>query len=173
MAEQKTMEPIKGKDKILFVRLLSEAKKKTASKILYQVDHTIKYSNSTDVKKTKDGNIQQSSGVEITVEMNALLTDDEINKMMRKAVIKGEIIELWEVNLKTLESSSNQADALYMQAKLNEWEDPASVEEYSTFKTTASVIGTPKEGKVILTKEQQEEIQYAFKDLTKESGLGG
>ncbi|MFM1538675.1 phage major tail protein, TP901-1 family [Helcococcus bovis] len=172
MAAQKAMEPIKGKDKILFVRLLSEAKTKTASKILYQVDHTIKYSNSTDVKKTKDGNIQQSGGVEITVEMNALLTDDELNKMMRKAVIDGDIIELWEVNLKSLDQSKNQADALYMQAKLNDWEDPASVEEYSTFKTTAAVIGMPKEGKVTLSKEQQEEIQYAFKDLTQEDGLG-
>lgn len=161
--KQEVLEPLRGKDKILFARLLKDASKKKATKVLYQIDHTIKYSNSSELKKTKDGNLQQSTGVETTIEMTAVLTNDETNKMMRDAVLNGDTVELWEVDLSTLEG--DKADALYMQAKLNEWEDPASVEEYSEFKTTASVIGRAKQGKVTLSMEQQKEIQYVFRDL--------
>ena len=156
--------PIEGKDKILFARLLSDAKAKKASKILYQVEHTINYSNTSEVKQTKDGNLQQSSGLETTVDLTAVLTNDDTNKMLRDAVKKGEPIELWEVNLKSIDEEG-KAEALYMQAKLNEWADPATVGEYSEFSTTANVVGEPQAGEVTITQEDYEDIQYTFRDL--------
>lgn len=161
-------EPIKGKDKILFFRLLKDAAAKKATRILYQVEHTISYSNETEEKQTKDGNLQQSSGLSTTINLNAVVTNDETNRTMRDAVKTGDTIELWEVDLQSM-SDSGECDALYMRGKLNSWEDPANVSDYAEFSTTVAVIGEPKEGKVKLTKEEHDAIQYAFRDLEKVS----
>lgn len=162
MAEN--FEPIQGKDKILFFRLLKDATEKKASKILYQVEHTISYSNETEEKQTKDGSLQQSGGLSTTINLNAVVTNDETNRAMRDAVKSGDVIELWEVDLQSM-SGDGECDALYMRGKLNSWEDPANVTDYAEFSTTVAVIGEPKEGKVQLTKEQHDAIQYTFRNL--------
>lgn len=156
--------PINGKDKVLFFRLLKNAATKKAAKVLYQVSHTISYENQTEVKQTKDGNLQQSSGVNTTVNITAVATKDDVAKEMRAAVKTGEVVELWEVDLTSLKHDG-KADALYMQAKIPSWEDPAEVGQYAEFTTTANVIGEPKEGQVTISQETLNELQYAFRDL--------
>lgn len=158
-------EAIQGRDKILMFRRLSKATEDTAGKLALQTEHTLNYSRSTSTTQTKDGTVSSKGGLEVTVSINAVSTDDEVNNMMFEAMEAGEILECWEINL-AKEDESGKYAALYMQGLLDTWEVPSDSENVSEFSANLIVNDKPKKGYATLTEQQQEEIAYAFRDTT-------
>lgn len=156
-----------GKDKILMFRKLKDASKIGAAKLALQTDHTWEYSRSTEVTQTKDGARVASAGLEVSLSINALTSDDEVNKMLLDAVKSGEKLEVWEIDITNLGESpdSKKCPAMYAQGNLESWTVPADVNAYENLSTTMKIDDMPKDGEVTLSDEQTKLITYAFRDL--------
>lgn len=162
--------PDKGKDKILLFRLLEEATTEKAAKLALQVNHAWNYSRAVDTTQTKDGAITTVGGLIVTLNFDAISTNDDVNKMLAEAAKGGKKLEVWEIDLasKALKSQSEtdyEYDALYAQGVIETWELPQDTEGFVEFSTPMFIDGEPQEGKVELSEEQEDEVQYAFRDL--------
>ena len=155
-----------GKDKILMFRKLGE--KKAAAKLALQTEHKWSYERSNDTKKTKDGAVTSDGGLEVKLEIEAVATNDELNKMLKQSVVEGFKLEVWEIDLAD-KKSDNKYGALYAQGSLASWEVPSNVEDLETISTEMTIDGKPVAGEATLTTEQVNAIQYAFKDTTQEA----
>ena len=159
-------EIIKGKEKILLFRKLSEASKDNATKLALQTAHTISYERDSETTQTKDGPVTNNSNLQTTISIEALLTrDDPASALLREAVIDGYKVEVWEIDLGS-KGSEGKYSALYGQGTLSSWEDPADFEEDAKLSTEMTIDGELQKGEATLTKEQEETIQYAFRDVT-------
>ena len=152
-----------GKDKVLLFRKLGD--KKAASKLALQVEHTWNYERSNEATKTKDGAVVSDGGLEVTLELEAVASRDDLNKMLKESVVKGFKLEVWEIDLAGTKNGEKYP-ALYAQGSLSNWEVPANVEELETFTTEMAIDGVPKEGYATLTAAQEAAIRYAFQDTT-------
>ena len=155
--------PIFGRDKILKFRRLADAGKENAARLALQVEHTITYDANADSQMTKDGPINYGGGVSVAIEMTAVSTRDEVNNMLRQAVLKQEVLEVWEIDLGA-DPVDGKYPAKYGQGLLSEWEDPANVEEAAQFTTTFNVDGELQDGLVTVNDEEIKEVQYVFRD---------
>lgn len=155
-----------GKDKILAIRKLSDATTAEGIKLALQIEHTLTYERDTEQKQTKDGAINTDGGLSVELELTAVSTKDEANDLMRDSVVNGEVVEFWEIDLSS-KDDQGQYDALYMRGVVTSWESPASVEDTIDISTTVPIEGVPIAGKVTLTEEQSQQLQYAFFGLEK------
>lgn len=152
-----------GKNKILMFRKLGD--ETAAAKLALQTEHKWKYERSMDSEKTKDGTIVKDGGLEVTLSIEAVTSRDDVNKMLKKSVVDGEKLEVWEIDLAG-EKQGEKYPALYAQGALSSWEVPDNVEDLETLSTEMTIEGKPVEGYATLTASQVEEINYAFKDTT-------
>ncbi|MFR7764632.1 MAG: phage major tail protein, TP901-1 family [Anaerococcus obesiensis] len=156
---------IYGKDKILMFRLLENATKEKATKLALQTEHTLSYENNVDTTQTKDGAITSNGGIEVSLEINAIASHDEVNEMLKKSVIEQKVLECWEIDLAG-EAQEGKYPAKYMQGKLESWEMPANVEDLAEISTTMKIDGIPQDGFATISKDQEKAILYAFRDVT-------
>ena len=156
-----------GKDKILMFRKLGD--KTAAGKLALQTEHTWKYERKNDIKKTKDGAVSSDGGLEVKLSIEAVSSRDELNKMLKKSVVEGFKLEVWEIDLAGAKVG-NKYPALYAQGSLSSWEVPSNVEDLETISTEMTIDGKPAEGQATLTAEQEAAIQYAFADTTAITG---
>ncbi|MCI9448353.1 MAG: phage major tail protein, TP901-1 family [Lachnospiraceae bacterium] len=154
--------PILGKDKILKFRRLADREKEGAARLALQIEHTITYEANADSKMTKDGPINYSGGVNTTIEMSAVSTRDAVNNMLRQAVLKQELLEVWEIDIGSEPNEKGEYPAKYGRGLLSEWEDPANVEEAAQFSTTFNVDGALQDGYVSVPDAEIREVQYVF-----------
>ena len=152
-----------GKNKILMFRKLGD--KTAAAKLALQTEHTWKYERSTDSEKTKDGAVVTDGGLEVTLSIEAVTSNDDVNKMLKNAVVNGDKLEVWEVDLAGTKQGEKYP-AIYAQGALSSWEVPDNVEDLETLSTEMTIEGKPVEGYATLTASQVAEINYAFKDTT-------
>ena len=152
-----------GKNKILMFRKLGD--KTAAAKLALQTEHTWKYERSTDSEKTKDGAVVTDGGLEVTLSIEAVTSNDDVNKMLKNAVVNGDKLEVWEIDLAGTKQDEKYP-AIYAQGALSSWEVPDNVEDLETLSTEMTIEGKPVEGYATLTASQVEEINYAFKDTT-------
>lgn len=152
-----------GKNKILMFRKLGD--KTAAAKLALQTEHKWKYERKNDSTATKDGSVVSDKGLEVTLSIEAVTSRDDVNKMLKKSVVDGEKLEVWEIDLAG-EKQSEKYPALYAQGALSSWEVPDNVEDLETLSTEMTIEGKPVEGYATLTASQVEEINYAFKDTT-------
>lgn len=164
------LKPIYGKDKILMFRLLDEASKNSAAKLALQVEHTLSSERSVDSTQTKDGAITSDGGIEYSLELNAIASDDEVNEMLKRSVDEQKVLEVWEINLAGEKNEQGQFPAKYMQGKLESWELPANVEDLAEVSTTLKIDGIPQDGYATVSKEQEKAILYTFRDVTPYTG---
>ena len=110
---KKTYEAKKGIDIILLYRLLKNAKKEAAYKLAFQTEHSNEISRDADAQKTKDGNIQNLGAVEYDFSATSIVAkgDTHIDEL-RDALIKGDIIEIWEID-KAEKNQDNKYKATY------------------------------------------------------------
>ena len=141
---------------------------KAAAKLAFQVENKLKYERSNDTKKTKDGAVNSDGGLEVTLEIEAVSSRDELNKLLERSVTEGFKLEVWEIDLAG-EKQADKYPAKYMQGSLSSWELPANVEDLITISTEMKIDGKPVDGYATLTEEQQKAVQYAFKDTTQEA----
>lgn len=160
----KVAEMQQGKNKILLFRRLADAETKTATKLVFQTDHTFAFNRSLDKITTKDGSLIKVGGLESEVSIEAIQAkNDELGDILRDAVIKGEKLELWEVDVDP-DIVDGEYNAIYAQGYLESWESGANVEDESAISSTFQVELEPQFGKVTLTEEQETAVQYAFRD---------
>ena len=162
--------PRKGKDKILMFRDLTKATTVSAARLALQVTHTINYERSTDSVQTKDGQISEYQGLVVSVDFDAVASNDPVNNMLADAVKNGHVVEMWEIDLASKKEKQGATgtyewDALYMQGLIDTWAVPEGAVGFVEFSANMAVNGEPQKGKVTLTEEQEAAVQYAFRDL--------
>lgn len=165
MAQAKTngAVPIYGKDRILAFRLFDERTSKGATKLALQTKHSWKFEAKSDSTETKDGNINSPATASATLEIEAIASLDEVNEMLRNAVMSSKMLEVWDINLAD-KRSDNKYGAQYARGYLQSWEVPSEIGKLAEIKTTMNIDQLPVEGEATLTEEQQTAIQYAFAD---------
>ena len=163
MAETKVKEAQLGKEKILMFRKFGD--KTAAAKLALQTEHEWEYSRDADATKTKDGAVVADGGLETKLSITAIGTKDELNEMLKKSVVDGYKVEVWEIDLSD-KNSNGKYGALYAIGRLSSWKVPANVEELVEIESEMSVEGKPQAGEATLTDEQVKEIQYTFQDTT-------
>lgn len=163
MAETKVKEAQLGKEKILMFRKFGD--KTAAAKLALQTEHEWEYSRDADTTKTKDGAVVADGGLETKLSITAIGTKDELNEMLKKSVVDGYKVEVWEIDLSD-KKSNGKYGALYAIGRLSSWKVPANVEELVEIESDMSVEGKPQAGEATLTAEQVKEIQYTFQDTT-------
>lgn len=163
MAETKVKEALLGKEKILMFRKFGD--KTAAAKLALQTEHEWEYSRDADTTKTKDGAVVADGGLETKLSITAIGTKDELNEMLKKSVVDGYKVEVWEIDLSD-KKSNGKYGALYAIGRLSSWKVPANVEELVEIESDMSVEGKPQAGEATLTDEQVKEIQYTFQDTT-------
>ena len=163
MAETNVKEAQLGKEKILMFRKFGD--KTAAAKLALQTEHEWEYSRDADTTKTKDGAVVADGGLETKLSITAIGTKDELNEMLKKSVVDGYKVEVWEIDLSD-KKSNGKYGALYAIGRLSSWKVPANVEELVEIESEMSVEGKPQAGEATLTDEQVKEIQYTFQDTT-------
>lgn len=153
-----------GRNKVLLFRRLKDAETKPATKLVFQTDHTFSFSRSLDKITTKDGTVIKVGELESEVSIEAIQAkNDPTGNMLRDAVLKGDMLELWEVDIDP-DAAGLEYDAIYARGYLESWESGANVEDESAISSTFQVEMEPQFGKFTLSEGQQEAVQYAFRD---------
>lgn len=157
-------EMLQGKNRILLFRKLSE-QTNVAAKLVFQTEHTFSYSRSLDKIVTKDGTVIKVGELETEVSIEAIQAkSDPVSEMLRDSVLKGDKLEMWEVTVDEDLKLGDKYPAVYVQGYLDSWETPASAEDEATISSNFQVELEPQFGEATLTAEQQEAVQYAFRD---------
>ncbi len=153
-----------GKNKILLFRRLKDQEKE-AAKLVFQTEHTFSYNRDLEKIVTKDGSIIKVGELETEVSIEAIQAKkDPVADMLQQSVIKGEKLELWEVNVDEDLREGDKFPAVYCQGYLDSWEPTASAEDEAEVSSNFNVELEPQFGEATLTDEQQEAVQYAFRD---------
>lgn len=155
-----------GKDRILYFRKLGD--KTAGAKLALQTEHSWSYERSVDSTQTKDGAITTGGGLEVSLDISAISSDDEVNNMLMDSVIEGYTLEVWDVHLDEPGVGENKFKAKYAQGRLENWDIPANVEDPIELSTSMKIDGKPQDGEVTVSVEDQETVRYAFKDLAAE-----
>lgn len=162
-----------GKDKILLFRRLKDQDKE-AAKLVFQTEHTFSYERDMDRIVTKDGTIIKVGELETEVDIEAIQAkDDPVSDMLRDSVIKGEKLELWEVNVDEDLKEDDKFPAIYCQGYLESWEPSSPAEDEAEVSSTFNVELEPQFGEATLTEDQQQAVQYAFRDTVAAGDEGG
>ncbi len=160
-----TTEVVQGNSLKMFYRRLSWAKNREAELVPYQTSVKLSFKRDSDSKKTKDGNISTSASLETELELefynNSSVPADEFYR----SILKNEKVEGWIVDIdRTNKDGMNFA--WYVQATISDDETEAKTGDVSERTIKFSVNGTPKQGWLVLTKDQQEQVDYVFRGLT-------
>ena len=171
-----------GKDKILMFRELVTTPEEEAKRLALQTEHTWNYSRTTDLTQTKDGAVASIGGLEVTLEIAAVSSNDEVNTLLFNAVKQGKKLEVWEVDLLSKHDATaadvsagyaettgvSLYDTKYAQGYLESWDLPSSAEAIEEFSTSMNIDFKPLKGKTELSETQVNELEaaYTFKDIT-------
>lgn len=160
---------LEGKNKILLFRRLAD-QDTDAAKLAFQTTHTFSYSRELESVITKDGSIVSPGDLESEISIEALQSkDDPLATMLKEAVITGEKLELWEVTVdEDVQNEEGKYPAVYVQGYIGEWEEEAGAEDNATMSGTFTVEMEPQFGYATLTEDQQDAVQYAFRDTIAE-----
>lgn len=159
------MQAKQGKKVILLWRLLDEASQKKATKLAFQEEHSIEGSvDGGDAKQTKDGAIITEGSIEEEVPFTSTMAvDDPVAEMLDEAFYEREKLELWEVDMNS-KTADGKYKAEYRQGRLNDLTRSAATDDTVVLEGTFKTEGTRQKGEVTLTAEQEEIVQYAFRN---------
>lgn len=162
-------EAVSGKKIAYLYRLLSEASTNDAAHVAFTTENSTSMSRDSDTTETKDGSIRTPGAVEVEISATAILAvgDTMIGKL-KKALISGEVVEVWEVNLAEPSETENKFAATYYQGYVTEFEISSSAEDHVECSLSFGVNGTGVEGEATVSDLQQEMIaSYGFADTNK------
>jgi len=166
---------LEGKNKILLFRELANQDTE-AAKLSFQTTHTFEFTRDAEAVITKDGTIRQLSELESSVTgIEAIQAkDDPVATMLLDAVLDGNKLELWEVTVdEDLVNEEGKYPAIYCQGYLTSWSTDNGVEDEATYSGDFAIELVPQFGFATLTEEQEEAVQYAFKDTLPDGEGGG
>lgn len=167
MAE--TLTKLQGKNAVLFVRLLEDQTKMEAQLVPYQTSLSFDPSVDSDSTATKDGSVSSQSSVETELEVEFVNNNHFIADKIRHALFDGRKVEAWIVNkdrIKTnADGSTSEVYAWYMRGSVNEDSNDNDADDLSTRDVTLTIDGTPKDGWLTLSADQQADFDYIFRGL--------
>lgn len=158
-----------GIDKVLMIRPFSKAGEQAAARLALQIEHNLQYERSTEQTATKDGSVGSPGSLTVTMDIQAIISDDPLNNEIYETFINGGLLEFWEVDF-TEKNETGQFKAKYMRGRLNSWAEPANVESLQELSTTANIDGLPQTGYVTVEDGVVEQASYAFRDVTAVEG---
>lgn len=163
-------ETVHGKKIAYLYRLLKDAATAAATHVAFTTENSVSMSRDADTIATKDGSVRAPGEVEIEITTTALLAvGDEMLDKLKKALISGEKVEIWKVNLAEKGASENKFKATYYQGYVTEFEETSNAEDHVECSLTFGVEGTGADGEATVSETQQEMIElYGFTDTTKQ-----
>lgn len=159
------VEVVQGNSIKMYYRRLSWAKEKAAELVPYQTSAKLTFKRDSDSTKTKDGNVATSASLEPELELEFINNSSVPADEFYRSVIKNEKIEVWLVDIDRTNATGDNF-AWYAQATVSEDETEAKTGDASERSITFSVNGTPKQGWLKLSSEQQAQIDYIFRGLS-------
>lgn len=167
MAETvKELEAVQGIDIILLFRILKDATKNPATKLAFQTEHELTESSDSDSTATKDGPINSSGKSETEISCTSILArGDEMVKKLRQARRDGDTIEIWEIDVKDKDEEGKYGST-YFRGKISEYGKKPAAEGLTEVSLSFKIDGEGQDGRATLTADQEEVVQYQFKDTT-------
>ncbi|WP_122646722.1 phage major tail protein, TP901-1 family [Enterococcus mediterraneensis] len=157
---------VQGIDVILLFRILKEATENPATKLAFQTEHELTETSDTESTATKDGPVNGNGTSETEISCTSILArDDEMVKKLRQARRDGDIIEIWEVDVKDKDTQGKYG-ATYFRGKVTEFSKKPAAEGLTEVSLTFKIDGEGQDGRATLTAEQEEVVQYQFEDTT-------
>src|SRR5699024_10120007 len=152
---------------------LKEADKE-AAKLTFQTDHTFTLTRDADGIVTKDGTVVKLGDLEGEVSgIEAVQAkEDPVATMLQGSIIDGDKLEIWEVAVDEDLGQDGKYPAMYAQGYLTSWEEGSPAEDESTYSGDFMIELVPQFGMATLTEDQEDAVQYAFKDTVAGDGGG-
>ena len=162
-------EAVQGKKIAYLYRLLADAATSDAAFVAFTTENGTTYSRDSDSTVTKDGNIRTPGAVEVEISTTAILAvGDEMIGKLKNALISGEVVEIWEVNLAEKGTDEGKYKATYFQGYVSEFEKTSNAEDFVECSLSFAINGSGAEGEATVSTAQLEMIEeYGFKDTTK------
>lgn len=184
MAET-TAEIINGKDYLSFFRRYADRTKKDAAAIRFMTEVSVKLEKETDSTSTVDGKVSSVSDGDNTLDVKSIAyrTEDpeviEMWKQMREWFLNEEVVEIWNVDIKSGKENSDTHKTEYLvdyfQGKFTEFEMTSAADGKAELSYSYAIDGRGIwNHKDALTDEQQLAVkaaQYAYHTLAKESAV--
>lgn len=154
-----------GKNKILMFRVDGT---KAAAKLALQTEHTWNYNRSSDSTPTKDGAVASVGGLEVTLDISAVSSNDDVNNMLLGAVEDGSKLEVWEVDIAaptiggTAPNQTYTCPAIYATGYLGSWGVPSAAEGIEEFSTSMAIDYQPATGTAVLSAAQYSAAAAAY-----------
>lgn len=160
---------IQGKKIVYLYRLLKEATTTDAVHVAFTTENSTTISRDADSTATKDGSIRTPGEVEIEISTTAILAiGDEMIDKLKKALVSGDVVEVWEVNMAEKAETANKFAATYYQGYVTEYEKSSSAEDFVECSLTFGITGSGVDGEATVSELQQEMIAaYGFADTQK------
>lgn len=184
MAEN-TAEIINGKDYLSFFRRYADRSKKDAAAIRFMTEVSVKLEKETDSTSTVDGKVSSISDGDNTLDVKSIAyrTEDpeviEMWKQMREWFLNEEVVEIWNVDIKSGKENSDTHKTEYLvdyfQGKFTEFEMTSAADGKVELSYSYAIDGRGIwNHKDALTDEQQLAVkaaQYAYHTLAKETAI--
>lgn len=160
-------EAVAGDQIIYFYRAYKDRATKNAVLFPLVTGNERTGSKSADSTATKDGSIRIPSPIEIEITSSSIKAKGDPNvAALEAAFIAGDLVECWEVDLSS-KTEENKCDAVYYQGYFTDFKLTSESDGLVEIETTFGVNGEGASGKVTLSRENEDEIKYAFADLNK------
>ena len=160
-----------GKQEFLMFRNYKDRAEKDAKMLLLQASHELSVSNETNKRAVKNGqggsmSITAPSTQEQTLSIEAVSSHDEVSLMLEDANYNQELLEVWIIDFADKDELGKYG-CKYAQGYLQDWTTPSDVEDFIEISTTLDINMKYQKGRVELTPDQVDDVQYAFTDLKK------
>lgn len=165
-------EAAKGIDVILLFRLLEDATKEAAFKLAFQTEHENTKSKDSDSVATKDGPIRTPGALEFDFSATSILAlNDPYVEKLETALDEDKLIEIWEINRaeKGMGEDADKYKATYYQGYVTSFGKNPNAEDSVELSLEFGINGKGAKGYATLSAEQEEVVQYVFKDTVKET----
>lgn len=159
---------LKGKDIVVFVRKLSEAKQKDGYLIPYQTDGDFDQSKDSDSTATKSGNVATIGAPQTDFSIKVLDSEDPVLDLLEDSYYNDTVLEFWRVKLGK-KNEGGKYFAHYMQGTISEDSQSASSDDNGEREFTVSVNGTPKRGYTEIPAGTQAQLDYLYKGVMKQA----
>ena len=160
----------KGIDIILLFRLLKKSKEEAAWKLAFQTEHENTKTKDSDSVATKDGPIRIPGSLEIDFSATSILSvGDPYVDQLEEALDNDDIIEAE----KGTGDNADKYKATYYQGYVTSFGKSPNAEDTVEVSLEFGINGKGAKGFATLTADQEEVVQYVFKDTTIETADPG
>lgn len=157
----------KGKNIVLLIRDLSQPATE-ADYILYQTEYSKTISKEIDETITKTGTIKATSDSSTEISVTALAQeDDAVLDALEDGMHTDNRYGFWEINKAVTSEGVEDAGkykALYYEGEITNFDLTAGAEGPIEVTMDLTIDGVGQRGFATLTEEQEEFVQYVFKD---------